>query len=149
MQNWYRASLNVTAIIFNQKILNLFSGGSVWITCVYLGELCKYSAASLSRNHWGDGRPELQLGLGTSLFRAHLTFFHFHSFSAFLLPLFLCFLSFLLFSCSSVWENTRAWIPLFLWKYWMDRAFFALMGSKKNTSINYWWTKIFTYWCTK
>ena len=30
------------------------------------------------------------------------------------LLLFLCLISFLLFPCASVWENTRAWVPHFL-----------------------------------
>ena len=34
--------------------------------------------------------------------------------SSYFLPLFHCLISLLLFPCSSVWENTRAWVPHFL-----------------------------------
>ena len=42
-------------------------------------------------------------------FRAPFTFFHIHA-SLLSLRLSHC-LSFLLFPCVSVWENTRAWVP--------------------------------------
>ena len=41
-------------------------------------------------------------------------FFPYSRFSSYLLRLFRYLISFLLFSCASVWENTRAWVPHFL-----------------------------------
>ena len=55
--------------------------------------------------------------------RARSTSFHTH---ASLLTFFVCcFISFLLFLCLSVWENTCAWVPHFLLPYWMVPYFFA------------------------
>ena len=43
-----------------------------------------------------------------------LYFFPYSRLSSFSLRLFNCLISFLLFPCASVWENTRAWVPSFL-----------------------------------
>ena len=47
------------------------------------------------------------------------------TFSACLFLLFLCFISFLLFPCASVGDNTRAWVPHYLLPYWMEHTLFA------------------------
>ena len=51
------------------------------------------SAVSRSSDPGRDCMPELQLGLGTSLFHVYFTYFHFRYFSACLLPLFMFFRS--------------------------------------------------------
>ena len=48
------------------------------------------------------------------LFSCPLCFFPWSRLSSYLLRLFLYLISFLLFLCSSIWENTRAWVPHFL-----------------------------------
>ena len=51
--------------------------------------------------------------LGISFFRALFASFHTRSsLSSYLLRLFLCLISFLLFPCASVWESTRARVPM-------------------------------------
>ena len=73
----------------------------------WLGGLVNSSTASGSSDGGEDGRPELQLGRRDILFfPARYAFFHIHS--SHLLPLCLCLISYLLFLCASVWENTRA-----------------------------------------
>ena len=49
-----------------------------------------------------------------SFFSCLLCFFPYSRLSSYILRLFLYLISFLLFPCSSVWENTRAWVPHFL-----------------------------------
>ena len=51
---------------------------------------------------------------GHLFFRARFAFFPYSRLSSCLLSLFLYLISFLLFPCASVWENTRAWLPHFL-----------------------------------
>ena len=61
----------------------------------------------------------------------HARFASFHTDdSSYLLLLSLCLISFLLFSCTSVWKNTRAWDPHFLQPYWMVLAFFRQCNYK-------------------
>ena len=62
---------------------------------------------------------------GHLFFRARFAFFPYSRLSSYLFRLFLYLISFLLFPCASVWENTRAWVPHFLQPYWMI-PFFAL-----------------------
>ena len=38
-------------------------------------------------------------------------------------------LLFLLFTCASVWENTRAWVPHFLWPNWMVPSLLAMRNT--------------------
>ena len=64
-----------------------------------------------------------------------LYFFPYWRLSSYLLPLFLYLISFLLFPCASVWENTRAWVPLFLLPYWMVLAFFQQCNYKCTMCI--------------
>ena len=47
-------------------------------------------------------------------FSCPLCFFPYSRLSSNLLRLFRCLISFLLFPCASVWENTLAWVPHFL-----------------------------------
>ena len=54
-----------------------------------------------------------------------LCFFPYSSLSSYLLGLFLYLISFMLFPCASVWENTRAWVPYFLYPYRTVLAFFS------------------------
>ena len=48
---------------------------------------------------------------------------------------FLCLISFWLFLCASVWENTRAWAPHFLWSCCMVLAFFRQCNYKCTMCI--------------
>ena len=71
----------------------------------------------------GSSNPWVIVCLGRLYFSSNpLYFFPFSLFFA-------CLLSFLPFPCSSVWENTQAWVPLFLLPYWMELNFFALLLS--------------------
>ena len=52
---------------------------------------------------------------GQDFFLSCPRYFFPHLFSSsYLLPLFHCLISILLFPCAGVWENTRAWVPHFL-----------------------------------
>lgn len=59
-----------------------------------------------------DGGPEIQLGRPDIFFPALSVSLHIHPF---LLPLVLYIISFLLFPSASVWGNTSARVPHFLW----------------------------------
>ena len=67
----------------------------------------------------GTDRSSLLLFFVPALLLSMLTPFFLPSSSVFYLT------SFLLFSCASVWENTRTWVPYFLSPYWMVPSFFA------------------------
>ena len=58
-----------------------------------------------------------------TFFRVRCTSFHIHS-PLLTFFLFHCLISILLFPCASVWENTRAWVPHFLYSYWMELVLF-------------------------
>ena len=63
---------------------------------------------------------------GQDLFFSCPLYFFPHSFSSsYFLPLFHCLISILLFPCTSVWENTLAWVPNFLLPYWMELVLFG------------------------
>ena len=68
----------------------------------------------------------LWLAVGTSLYSCLFYFFPYSRLSSYLLRLFLYLISFLLFPCASVWGNTCAWVPHFLYSQtrW-DLLFFA------------------------
>ena len=66
-------------------------------------------------------------------FSSPLYFFPYSFFSSYLLPLFLCLISILMFPCPSVRENTRAWVELssqFSMPYSMRHALIALQQWK-------------------
>ena len=67
-------------------------------------------------------------------FSCPLCFFP-HSRLSSYLHLFLYLISFLLFPCESVWENTRAWVLNFLWPYWMVLNFFAKRHDRNGRSV--------------
>ena len=57
----------------------------------------------------------LYMVTGQDFFLSCPRYFFPHLFSSsYLLPLFHCLISILLFPCAGVWENTRAWVPHFL-----------------------------------
>ena len=57
----------------------------------------------------------LYMVTGQDFFLSCPRYFFPHLFSSsYLLPLFQCLISILLFPCAGVWENTRAWVPHFL-----------------------------------
>ena len=45
-------------------------------------------------------------------------------------------ISFLLFPCSSVWKNTRAWVPHFILRSWMELALFAQRKRRKDLEVD-------------
>ena len=47
----------------------------------------------------------------------------------------ICLISFLLFPCKSVWENTRAWVPNFLQPYWMVPSFIAKRDNRNGRRV--------------
>ena len=65
------------------------------------------------------------IGRRNSFFPCPLCFFPYSRLSSYHLRLSLCLVSFLLFPCASVWENTRAWVPHVLKPYWMAPSFFS------------------------
>ena len=67
-------------------------------------------------------------------FCACFTSFHTHA----SLLTFCIFISFLLFPCASVWENTHAWVLHFLSPYWMVVALFLQCNYKYTMCI---WSK--------
>ena len=58
------------------------------------------------------------------IFLSYPLYFFPYSRLSFYFLLFLCIISFLLVPRASVWENTRAWVPHFLWPYWIGSCFF-------------------------
>ena len=72
------------------------------------------------------------IGRRDIFFLCPLCFFPYSRLSSYLLRLFVYLISFLLFPCASVWENTRAWAPHFLWPYWMVPSFFRSVKAMNN-----------------
>ena len=77
---------------------------------------------------FGEKQPQGKIGMSYSLglwdfiFLCPLYFFPCSCIYSYVL-LFLCLISFLLFLCASVWENTRTWVPHLIHSYLMILPF--------------------------
>ena len=79
---------------------------------------------------FGSDRPP-----GLHFLSCPFFFFLYSRLSSYLLRMFRCLLSFLLFPCASDFENTRAWVPHFLKPYWMVLVFFRQCNYKCTICI--------------
>ena len=89
-----------------------------WTFSIFYNILTNYFYCSFILFFYGDMPSKFFL-------LCPLYFFHSHASLFCRLRLFLYLISFLLFKCASIWENTGARIPHFLEPYWLVPSFFA------------------------
>ena len=82
------------------------------------------------------------IGRWDFFFSCPLYFFPYSHFFSYLLRLFLYLISFLLFPCASVWENTLAWVPNFQYHsewylLFLNTKWSKSLLSKTNYNNNY------------